>query len=77
MMGTKERDKGALVHVSLEELVPQDHCYRQLETSLDLSFVRECVQETSAGGGRPSIDPLSSSNCHSSCFLKTCVLNAN
>jgi transposase len=29
-----------------------------LERSLDLSFVREFVQQTYAGGGRPSIDPV-------------------
>jgi transposase len=58
MMGTKERSFAPLVHVSLEELVPQDHFYRQLEKSLDLSCVRDFVQETYAGGGRPSIDPV-------------------
>ena len=31
---------------------------RHLERTLDLSFVREFVQETSAGKGRPSIDPI-------------------
>lgn len=29
--------------VSLEELVPDDHFYRRLEATLDLSFVRELV----------------------------------
>src|SRR5215470_4028530 len=58
MMGRKQRSFALLVHVSLEELVPQDHFYRQLEKSLDLSFVREFVQDTYAGGGRPSIDPI-------------------
>jgi transposase len=58
MMGTKERSFAPLIHVSLEELVPQDHFYRHLERTLDLSFVRECVHETYAGGGRPSIDPI-------------------
>ena len=33
-------------------LVPQDHFYRHVERTLDLSFVREFVQETYAGGGR-------------------------
>jgi transposase len=42
----------------LSELVPADHFYRHLERTLDLSFVREFVQETYAGGGRPSIDPV-------------------
>ena len=29
-----------------------------MERTLDLSFVREFVRETYAGGGRPSIDPI-------------------
>src|SRR5438128_2736781 len=58
MMGRKERKFAPLVQVSLEELVPQDHFYRHLERKLDLSFVREFVQETYASKGRPSIDPL-------------------
>jgi transposase len=58
MMGRKERHFAPLIQVSLEELVPADHFYRHLEKSLDLSFVREFVQETYAGSGRPSIDPV-------------------
>src|SRR6266851_1298452 len=58
MMGSKVRHFAPLIHVSLEELVPQDHFYRHLDRTLDLSFVREFVQETYAGGGRPSIDPM-------------------
>jgi transposase len=58
MMGSKARHFAPLIHVSLEELVPQDHFYRHLERTLDLSFVRDFVQQTYAGGGRPSIDPV-------------------
>src|SRR5438046_9538614 len=58
MMGKKERSFAPLIKVSLEELVPQDHFYRHLERTLNLSFVREFVQQTYAGGGRPSIDPV-------------------
>ena len=58
MMGTKQRHFAPLIQVSLEELVPADHFYRHLERSLDLTFVYEFVQETYAGGGRPSIDPI-------------------
>jgi transposase len=58
MMGSKERHFVPLMDVSLEDLVPADHFYRHLEKSLDLSFVREFVQETYADGGRPSIDPV-------------------
>src|SRR6266567_5598440 len=58
MMGTKARHFAPLINVSVEQLVPQDHFYRHVERTLDLSFVREFVQETYAGVGRPSIDPV-------------------
>ncbi len=58
MMGSKQRSFAPLVKVSLEDLVPGDHFYRHLERTLDLSFVREFVRESYAGGGRPSIDPV-------------------
>jgi transposase len=57
MMGSKARAFAPLVAVSLEALVPQDHFYRHLQRTLDLSFVRDLVQETYAAAGRPSIDP--------------------
>src|SRR5260221_406136 len=56
MMGTKQRRFAPLIKVSVEELVPQDHFYRHLERTLDLSFVREFVHETYAHSGRLSID---------------------
>jgi transposase len=58
MMGTKERTFAPLVAVSLEALVPRDHFYRHLDRTLDLSFVRDLVQDSYAAGGRPSIDPV-------------------
>jgi hypothetical protein len=58
MMGTKERHFAPLINLSVEQLVPQDHFYRQLEKSLDLSLIREFVQETYARKDRPSIDPI-------------------
>ncbi|MGZ3610076.1 MAG: transposase [Ktedonobacteraceae bacterium] len=58
MMGRKERHFAPRIQISLEELVPHDHFYRHLEQTLGLSFVREFVQETYAGGGRLSIDPI-------------------
>ena len=45
--------------VSLEELVPANHFYRQLEAQLDLRFLYDLVQHTYATSmGRPSIDPV-------------------
>ena len=58
MMGSKERHFAPLIEGSVEQLVSQDHFNRHLERTLDLSFVREFVQETYANGGRPSIDPI-------------------
>ena len=58
MMGSKQRHFAPLINISLEELVPADHFYRHLERTLDLSFVRQFVQETYASKGRPSVDPV-------------------
>ena len=59
MMGTKLRSFSTLPdNVSLEELVPDDHFYRRLDGTLDLSFVRELVPPLYASGGRPSVDPV-------------------
>jgi transposase len=58
MLGpSKVRDLDRPVVVSLEALVPKDNLYRQLDRTLDLSFVREWVKECYADIGRPSIDP--------------------
>jgi transposase len=46
------------IAVSLEDLVPTDHFYRHLDATLDLTFVREWVEEFYKPGGRPSIDPV-------------------
>ena len=59
MMGVKVREFQPLPReVSLEELVPTENFYRDLEERLDLSFVREMVAPLYARGGRPSVDPV-------------------
>jgi transposase len=59
MMGIKNRRFDPLPRdVSLEELVPRDNFYQRLESTLDLSFIRELVAPLYAGGGRPSVDPM-------------------
>jgi len=58
MMGTKERNFPSLPEdISLEDLVPEDNFYRRLQERLDLSFVREMVEDLYAASGRPSVDP--------------------
>jgi transposase len=58
MMGIKQRQFAPLERITLEQLVPQDNFYRQVERTLDLSFVRALVAPFYAAGGRPSVDPV-------------------
>lgn len=59
MLGRKERVCKVHSSICLEELVPNNQFYRQVEAKLDLSFVRELVQAAYAPRmGRPSIDPV-------------------
>src|SRR5215213_8256678 len=58
VMGTKLRNFAPLTDLSLEELVPKDNFYRHLEEILDLSFVRDLVEDRYAPSGRPSVDPV-------------------
>jgi transposase len=58
MMGRKARAFAPIGRLTLEELVPADHFYRQLDRVLDLGFVRELVAPYYAAGGRPSVDPV-------------------
>jgi transposase len=58
MMGAKARHFTPIYARSLDELVPADHFYRHVDRVLDLSFVRDLVQDCYAAGmGRPSVDP--------------------
>jgi hypothetical protein len=58
MMGTKIRNFAPVSDLSLEELVSQDNFYRHLDRKLDLSFVRDLVEDCYASSGRPSVDPV-------------------
>ena len=58
MLGVKRRDFKTHVQFSLDELVPEDNFYRQLEAHIDLEFIRELVQDLYSPIGRPSIDPV-------------------
>jgi len=58
MLGSTARVGGSLPCVRLAALVAPDHVYRHGERTLDLGFGGEEVRDTSAGRGRPSIDPV-------------------
>jgi hypothetical protein len=56
MLAHKAKDFKVQTGISLEQLVPQNNFYRQLEDKLDLSFVRDLVKRYYATAiGRPSI----------------------
>ena len=58
MLGTKDKNFKTHTTVSLEDLVPEDNLYRQVEECLDLRFVRDLVHGLYSPIGRPSIDPV-------------------
>src|SRR4030095_9499881 len=58
MLGHKAREFKQHKSISLEDLVPPDNFYRQVERSIDLSFVRMLASGFYASLGRPSIDPV-------------------
>ena len=45
MLGHKAREFKPLTAVSLEDLIPEDHFYRQVDHCLDLGFIRDLVCE--------------------------------
>jgi transposase len=51
-----ERDQ--IEMIALDQLVPQDHLVRKLESALDFSFIYPLVEELYSPLGRPSIDPV-------------------
>lgn len=59
MLGYKPKVFKTHLGVSIDDLVPPDNFYRQVEAKLDLTFVRDLVKHTySSQLGRPSIDPV-------------------
>ena len=59
MLGHKAKIFKSHLAVSVEDLVPQDNFYREVEAKLDLTFVRDLVRDCYASRmGRPSIDPI-------------------
>ncbi len=59
MLGHKTKVRKVHKAICLEDLVPPDNFYRDLEVKLDLTFVRDLVRDHYASRmGRPSIDPV-------------------
>lgn len=58
MLSVKQRVFKTHLALSLETLVPPHNFYRQVQSKLDIDFVRELVAERYSSLGRPSIDPV-------------------
>ena len=58
MLSVKQRVFKTHLALSLETLVPPNNFYRQVQSKLDIDFVRELVAERYSALGRPSIDPV-------------------
>jgi hypothetical protein len=58
MMGRLKSEQGQLFYqFNLEDAVPDDHLVRQIDTALDLSWLRRELAPHYSSMGRPSIDP--------------------
>jgi transposase len=58
MIGIKVREFKTHKNISLDDLVPENNFYRQLEVCINLNFVRDVVEGLYSNIGRPSIDPV-------------------
>src|SRR5262249_14825745 len=59
MVGRLNRDQRQLFYAfCLDEVVPDDHLVRQINSVLDLSWVRAELASYYSSTGRPSIDPV-------------------
>ena len=59
MIGRQDRKQGTLfIAGSLDDLIPDDHILKRVDNVLDLSWLREEVQDCYClDNGRPGIDP--------------------
>lgn len=71
MIGQKAKIFKVHPGLTLDDLVPKDNFYRQVEAKLDLSFVRGLVKAHYAQNmGRPSIDPVTFFKLHLIMFFE-------
>jgi transposase len=66
MQGRKEYIPKMMYQLHLDELVPKDNFYRQLDTALDLHFLYKATADYYGDEGQESIDPV--------VFFKICLV---
>lgn len=65
MLGSKTKIFRKHSVICLDDLVPADNFYRQVEAKIDLNFVRDLVRDCySSRRGRPSIDLVVFFSCN-------------
>jgi transposase len=57
LLGEKQRKEPMFYYVRMEDIVPEDHLLRIVDTHIDFSFIREKVKHLYSHTGRPSIAP--------------------
>lgn len=59
MAMTKQiRKNDCMILSTLEELVPEEHLVRKLDSCIDFTFIEELVKNLYSVSGRPSIPPV-------------------
>jgi transposase len=58
MLGKKKLQAKLMYNVTIDDLVPEDNIYRQIDKFLDLRFVYKECEKLYGKTGKPSIDPL-------------------
>lgn len=57
MLGEKKKEEKLFYYFRPEELIPEDHILRLVDSYVDFSFVRPKVEHLYSNTGRPSVDP--------------------
>jgi transposase len=58
MLGKKKFEPKIMYNLTLDELVPEDNIYRQIDKFLDMRFVYKECEKLYGKTGKPSIDPV-------------------
>ena len=59
MLVKNAENRGQLEFVSLENMVPQDHLLRKIDSAIDFKKIYEFVEDLYCeDNGRPSVDPV-------------------
>jgi len=58
MTKNQSHEREQLEMLTIDQLVPENHLVRKLESAIDFSFIYPMVEHLYSGLGRPSIDPV-------------------